>query len=256
MKPVFSIPSLKFSYGVVRKVFDKQRSKSVGLKGIKLNDEGVPNKTMREKGILQMLKHPNITKYFIEQKKIFLKKIQMKINQQIQIGQSESQITQFQVYRIVMRSLTRELFIKWDDSKIANFGLSKVFPISIKKFPSEVCIQYRASEILLGDDNEVTSADIWAIGCIIAECLNRQPLFRGDGQIFIVCNIMFKFLGTPSNDNYFGQSKIPHFRLNFSKFRAENLTSIKPIFDRIQYDEFQEQKIFKYFLSRIRNFKY
>lgn len=51
------------TYGVVTKVFDKTRAKSVALKKIKLDksdDEGVPNTTIREIAILLKLKHPNI----------------------------------------------------------------------------------------------------------------------------------------------------------------------------------------------------
>lgn len=46
------------------------------------------------------------------------------------------------------------------------------------KFTKEIAtLWYRAPELMLGDDNYGTGVDIWAVGCIMAECLNGRPLF-------------------------------------------------------------------------------
>ena len=36
---------------------------------------------------------------------------------------------------------------------------------------------YRAPELLLVNDYYSTAIDIWSVGCILAELLNRKPLF-------------------------------------------------------------------------------
>ena len=36
---------------------------------------------------------------------------------------------------------------------------------------------YRAPELLLVNDYYSTAIDIWSVGCIFAELLNRKPLF-------------------------------------------------------------------------------
>ena len=36
---------------------------------------------------------------------------------------------------------------------------------------------YRAPEILLGDNNYSLPVDIWSMGCVFAEILEKKPLF-------------------------------------------------------------------------------
>lgn len=50
----------------------------------------------------------------------------------------------------------------------------------MKNFTHEVVtLWYRAPDILLGSKNYTTSVDIWSVGCIFAEIVNRQALFAG-----------------------------------------------------------------------------
>ena len=42
---------------------------------------------------------------------------------------------------------------------------------------------YRAPELLVGDAAYDETVDIWALGCIIAELYNGQPLFPGDSDL-------------------------------------------------------------------------
>ncbi|CAN0555385.1 unnamed protein product, partial [Ectocarpus sp. 8 AP-2014] len=54
--------------------------------------------------------------------------------------------------------------------KLADFGLARVFTVSTRKYTHEVVtLWYRPPEILLGSDYYGTSADIWSVGCILAE---------------------------------------------------------------------------------------
>jgi len=64
--------------------------------------------------------------------------------------------------------------------KLADFGLARAFGIPVKNFTHEVVtLWYRAPDILLGSKNYTTSVDIWSVGCIFAEIVNRTPLFAG-----------------------------------------------------------------------------
>jgi len=64
--------------------------------------------------------------------------------------------------------------------KLADFGLARAFGIPVKNFTHEVVtLWYRAPDILLGSKNYTTSVDIWSVGCIFAEIVNRQALFAG-----------------------------------------------------------------------------
>lgn len=59
------------------------------------------------------------------------------------------------------------------------------------KFTKEIAtLWYRSPELMLGDDNYGTGVDIWAVGCILAECLNGRPLFTGDSQIDMLFKMM------------------------------------------------------------------
>ena len=59
-------------------------------------------------------------------------------------------------------------------------------------------IRYRAPEILLRSTIYSSSVDMWAIGLIITEIFNLEPLFAGEteiDQLFLICRV----LGSPAN---------------------------------------------------------
>ena len=67
--------------------------------------------------------------------------------------------------------------------KLADFGLARAFGIPVKNFtPEVVTLWYRAPDILMGSKNYSTSVDIWSVGCIFAEIVNRKPLFAGQDE--------------------------------------------------------------------------
>ncbi|XP_077995584.1 uncharacterized protein LOC144449050 [Glandiceps talaboti] len=55
---------------------------------------------------------------------------------------------------------------------------------------------YRAPELLCYSDDYTHAVDIWSIGCIFAEMLNRQPLFRGKNFVHQM-DLITEVLGTP-----------------------------------------------------------
>ena len=46
-----------------------------------------------------------------------------------------------------------------------------------------VTLWYRAPEILLGQNAYSPAVDIWSVGAIFAEMVNRRPLWPGDSEI-------------------------------------------------------------------------
>ncbi len=63
---------------------------------------------------------------------------------------------------------------------------------------------YRPPELILGRDDYDKSIDIWAIGCVIAEMIDGEPVFGGENdldQLYLVQ----KCLGplTPQHNEYF-----------------------------------------------------
>jgi serine/threonine protein kinase len=42
---------------------------------------------------------------------------------------------------------------------------------------------YRSPELLLGGKEYSTAVDMWSVGCIFAELIQKEPLFPGRGEI-------------------------------------------------------------------------
>lgn len=54
-------------------------------------------------------------------------------------------------------------------------------------------VRYRAPELLLGSTEYGPSVDMWAIGCIMGEISDGQPIFPGDSeidQLYIIQRVM------------------------------------------------------------------
>jgi len=95
--------------------------------------------------------------------------------------------------------------------KLADFGLARAFGIPVKNFTHEVVtLWYRAPDILLGSKNYTTSVDIWSVGCIFAEIVNRTPLFQGHNDRDQL-NKIFQIRGTPSPEEWMGLTELPLF---------------------------------------------
>ena len=72
--------------------------------------------------------------------------------------------------------------------KICDFGLAR--SLAADQADKDVILTeevatrwYRAPEVLLGSKNYGTSADIWSIGCILAEILIGKPFFPGNSTL-------------------------------------------------------------------------
>ena len=115
--------------------------------------------------------------------------------------------THLDALQICHRDLKPEnILLSQDDVlKVCDFGSAKL----LGRGPScnYVCSRWwRAPELILGARGYRTSVDWWSCGCIIAEMMSGQPLFRGDsswGQMYAIVRI----LGTPTQREM--QSLVP-----------------------------------------------
>lgn len=86
------------------------------------------------------------------------------------------------------------------DLKICDFGLARVsFSKEFQTCPMTeyVCTRwYRAPEVLCSWVDYTTAIDIWSIGCIFAEMLERKPLFPGHNTQHQLQSII-NFVGKP-----------------------------------------------------------
>jgi mitogen-activated protein kinase 15 len=86
--------------------------------------------------------------------------------------------------------------------KICDFGLAR--SLVADKYSQDIILTeevatrwYRAPEVLLGSQTYGKSADIWSIGCILAEILIGKPLFPGTSTLNQLERII-SFTGKPS----------------------------------------------------------
>ena len=106
-----------------------------------------------------------------------------------------------------------------DALKLCDFGFAR----QLKRHkPDEVLTDYvatrwyRAPELLLGSEKYGTEVDTWAIGCIMGELTDGQPLFPGESdvdQLHIVCKSMGAMTGkqreTLSSNERFNGVRFP-----------------------------------------------
>lgn len=116
--------------------------------------------------------------------------------------------------------------------KLADFGLARAFMIPIRTYTHEVItLWYRAPEILLGQKAYSPAVDMWSIGTIFAEMVNRRPLWPGDSEIDELFRI-FRTLGTPDETVWSGVSSLPDYMPSFPRWPAKAMERVCPTLDK------------------------
>lgn len=222
----------------------------VALKRVKLNsqltgiDDGIPSSSLREIAALKNLKHPNILELldvihtgtnlylvfeFVDQdlkRKLdaspagFSEKVTKNY-----MWQLFKAIAFCHSRRILHRDLKlQNLLVNKDGTiKLADFGLARGLALPLRVYTKEVVtLWYRAPELLLGSDIYGPAIDVWSLGGIFYELSTKKVLFPGDSEIDQLFQI-FRILGTPSDTQWSGITKLPHYKTNFPKWRSKNL---------------------------------
>lgn len=89
--------------------------------------------------------------------------------------------------------------------------------------------------MLLGQKQYSLGVDIWAVGCIFAEMIEKRPLFNGDSEIDQIFKI-FQFHGTPSPSEWPNAYKLPDFKPTFPKFKGVIPENHFKNFDKVGLD--------------------
>eukprot|EP00041_Stephanoeca_diplocostata_P016543 m.326180 g.326180 ORF g.326180 m.326180 type:complete len:538 (-) comp20398_c1_seq3:189-1802(-) len=107
--------------------------------------------------------------------------------------------------------------------KIADFGMARPLTNRTQSYsPGVVTLWYRPPEILLNILHYTTSVDMWSIGCIFIEMATGVPAFAGDAEIDQLYRI-FKELGTPSEQDWPGITRLPMYIETFPPWQAPPL---------------------------------
>ncbi|ORX67343.1 Pkinase-domain-containing protein [Anaeromyces robustus] len=242
------------AYGVVYRARDKETGEIIALKKLKLDKEkfGFPTTSLREIQMLLMAKHPNIVnvkeiaigsninKVFIAMEFVEHDLKSLMEEMEDPFLQSEIKTIMLQLlsavallhsYWIIHRDLKTSniLMNNKGQIKLADFGLARRFGSSMNRLtPLVVTLWYRAPELLLGEKNYTKAIDMWSVGCIFAELINKAPLFPGTTEIEQLSKI-FKLLGTPNEKIWPGFDKLSNARtINFGHYKYNNIRSRFP----------------------------
>jgi len=230
----------------------------VALKKIRLEaeDEGVPSTAIREISLLKELKDDNIVKLLDivhADQKLYLVfefldvdlKRYMEFGNQNGVPMSLDMVKKFthqlcsgllycHAHRILHRDLKPQnlLIDKTNNLKLADFGLARAFGIPMRTYTHEVVtLWYRAPEVLLGSRHYSTAIDMWSVGCIMAEMVNKgHALFPGDSEIDQIFKI-FRVLGTPNEETWPGVRALPDYKPTFPQWSGTDLASQIPALD-------------------------
>ncbi|KAI8052270.1 kinase-like domain-containing protein [Syncephalis plumigaleata] len=126
--------------------------------------------------------------------------------------------------------------------KIADFGLARDFAdlnAAAYMLTYTMMIRwYRAPELLFGARDYESAVDMWSVGCIFAELMLRTPYLPGDSEMQQL-DLIFKALGTPTETDWPGMSKLPAF-IQYpplrSLFRAAGQDALDLMAGMLQFD--------------------
>ena len=210
------------AYGVVYKCKNKITNEFVAIKKFKETDDEIVIKTMkRELEMLKKIKHENIVEYkesFIHKKNLYLvfeyvEKNLLELLQETPNGISPPKI-KYLIYQlikaikylhsknIIHRDIkTENLLINPDlKLKLCDFGFAREVKLNmennnISQMTDYVATRwYRAPELLLSGGIYGPEVDYWAIGCIMGELIDGNPIFPGDDE-YDQLNYIIKIMG-------------------------------------------------------------
>lgn len=220
------------AYGVVLKCQNKETGELVAIKKFKESEDDaiVRKTTLREVKMLRMLRQENIVQLkeaFRRKGKLYLvfefvDKNLLEVLEMFPHGLDSETITLivFQLVKaidychshdVIHRDIKPEnLLMNIDDRtlKLCDFGFARTMSKgagapaqaegsatgSLYELTDYVATRwYRAPELLLGSTRYGKPVDMWAIGCIMGEILDGQPLFPGEteiDQLFIIQKVL------------------------------------------------------------------
>lgn len=95
--------------------------------------------------------------------------------------------------------------------KLCDFGFARTLPKADQSITDYVSTRwYRTPELLLGCTHYGKGVDMWAIGCIMAELIDGQPLFPGESDIDQLY-IIQKLLGPLTSEQHDMFMRNPRF---------------------------------------------
>ena len=211
------------AYGVVLKCRNKDNNEIVAIKKFKESedDEIVRKTTLREVKVLRMLRQRNIVhlmEAFRRKGKLYLvfeyvEKNLLEVLEEKPNGLPSDLVRRYcyQLCRainfchqnnVIHRDIKPEnLLVNPDHTlKLCDFGFARTVTHPGQQLTDYVATRwYRAPELLLGSTSYDKTVDLWAVGCIMGELIDGQPMFPGESEIDQLY-IIQKVLGPLTSD--------------------------------------------------------
>lgn len=195
------------AYGVVLRCRHKETNEIVAIKKFKDSEENedVKRTTLRELKVLRMLKQENIVELreaFRRRGKLYLvfeyvERNMLELLEEMPNGVPSNKVRNyvFQLIKaikwchqndVIHRDIKPENLLISKDGvlKLCDFGFARAMSVNGSgQFTDYVATRwYRSPELLLGASYG-KPVDIWAIGCILGELSDGQPVFPGESEI-------------------------------------------------------------------------
>ncbi|KXZ52035.1 CDKG1 protein [Gonium pectorale] len=242
------------SYGVVHKAINRETNEELAIKKVMHNLEyGLSDSTIREISSLRELQHENIVRLkdiiatvsgshvhlVLEYLHCDLRQFLDQRVEASDMGRIKSIV--FQILRgisyahansIMHRDLKPQNILIDKDGrrvKITDFGLARCFLPNDGRAYTErvVTLYYRAPELLLGSPFYSSAVDLWSVGCIMAELINWNVLFRSETEIGLLYAI-FQRLGTPTVAMWKDVLGMPHYSSVFPNWKPQPMHEVVP----------------------------
>ncbi|KAG2445351.1 hypothetical protein HYH02_008816 [Chlamydomonas schloesseri] len=242
------------SYGVVHKAINRETKELLAIKKVVHSIEnGLSDSTIREISTLRELQHDNIVrlKDIIatvngSHVHLVLEFLDCDLRHYLDTHAEASDINRiksivFQILRGIRHAHANSIMhrdlkpqnvlvgVSSGNVKITDFGLARCFLPNEDRAYTErvVTLYYRAPELLLGAQHYTSAVDLWSVGCIMAEMVNFEPLFKSDSEIGLLFK-MFERLGTPTPDAWHEVSGLAYYSEHFPHFLPRRLEDLVP----------------------------
>lgn len=230
------------TYGKVYRARDRKTGEIVALKKVKMHvggNDGFPLTALREINILLSLNHPSIVTVKevvmgdLDSIFMVMECMEHDLKGLLQVMKQPFSTSEVKCLMLQLLEGVKVLHDNWvlhrdlkssnllfnnrGELKICDFGMSRQYGSPMKPYTElVVTLWYRAPELLLGGEKYSTAVDMWSVGCIMAELLTKEPLFKGKNEIDQLSQI-FKTLGTPNESAWPGLSELLGAKANFVK---------------------------------------